>query len=243
MQGQPSPLILITRPESAAIPLKRKLEARGYTTIVEPLLTIEQLRPLSALPERVQALALTSAHAVPALSDEAKRLPIFTVGKATAEAARRAGCSEVIAGDGDGVALAALIGEQQCAEDGVILHVSGEIVRDGLEQGLKGQGFEVRREVVYRAMARSEFSDELHRAWRGRKVAAVLLFSPRTAEILIHLLNDAGLSRYVDRTAAICVSEASATPCRTLDWRTIVLAAQPKQDALIRALEGSIRIC
>ncbi|MEM9625336.1 MAG: uroporphyrinogen-III synthase [Pseudomonadota bacterium] len=243
MQGEPSPLVLITRPESAALPLKRKLEARGYATIVEPLLTIEHLRRLPPLSKWVQALALTSVNAVPALSDEAKRLPIFTVGKATAEAARQAGCSEVIAGDGDGGALAGLISEHCDVKDGAILHVSGEIVRDGLDQGLKEQGFEVRREMVYRALASGGFSNELSKVWRGREVAAVLLFSPRTAEILVRLLNDAQLSRYVDRTVAICVSEATATPCRTLDWRTVVLAAQPNQDALIRALEGSIRIC
>lgn len=236
-------MVLITRPKAAALPLKQALEARGYATIVEPLLTIEQLRPMSALPKQVQALALTSAHAVPGLSEDAKRLPIFTVGEATAKAARAAGCLQVIAGDGDASALAVLIGKRCAPKDGAILHVSGEIVRDELQQGLSDLGFDVHRDVVYRASASNGFSKNLLDAWRSREVTAVLLFSPRTAGILARLLIDKGLSRYVDRTTAICVSEATATPCRTLDWKAIVLAAQPNRDALIRALEGSIRIC
>ena len=236
-------MVLITRPEAAARSLKQELEAKGYATIVEPLLTIEPLRSISALPRHVQALALTSAHAVPALSEEAKKLPIFTVGEATAGAARAAGCSQVIAGDGDAADLAAVIVQRCRPKDGAVLHISGEIVRENLQKTLTGQGFEVHREVVYRAVARPRFSDNLLRAWQECEVSAVLLFSPRTAEILVHLLIDAGLSHSVDRTTAICVSDATATPCRTLDWRAIVLAAQPNRDALLRALEGSIRIC
>ncbi len=243
MKGRSSPTVLITRPKAAALPLKQTLEAKGYATIVEPLLVIEQLGPMQALPDRVQALALTSAHAVPALCQEAKRLPIFTVGKATAEAARAAGCHQVIPGDGDARALAALIGERCRPKDGAVLHVSGEIVREDLRHGLIEQGFDVHREVVYRALASDSFSEELLRALRGYEVAAILLFSPRTADILVRLLIDSGLSRYVDRTTALCVSEATATPCRTLDWRAIVLAARPHQEALLKALEGSIRIC
>lgn len=243
MNGRSAPTVLITRPKAAALPLKQMLEAKGYATIVEPLLVIEQLGSMQALPERVQALALTSAHAVPGLSEDAKRLPVFTVGKATAEAARAAGCGQVISGDGDASALAALIARRCRPDDGVILHVSGDVVREELRQELGEQGFDVHQDVVYRALASESFSGDLQRALRGHDVAAVLLFSPRTADILVRLLIETGLSRYVDRTTAICVSGATATPCRTLDWRAIVLAARPNQQALLKALEGSIRIC
>lgn len=241
--GKPSLYVLITRPEDKALPLGRELEARGYTPLVEPLLTIEHKGPMKALSDDVQALALTSAHAVPALGEKAKRLRIYTVGEATAAAARAAGCSQVIAGDGDAAALAALIGANCRSEDGAILHVSGEIVREDLQVILSGQGFEIRREVVYRALPSTEFSQNLCEAWRRREIAAVLLFSPRTAEILVRLLVDHELTSYVDTTLAICVSDATATPCRALVWREICLAARPNREALLKALEGSIGIC
>lgn len=243
LAARPSPLVLITRPEEKALPLKHELEAKGYATLVEPLLTIETLGPMKAPTGDVQALALTSANAVSALSEDAKQLTVFTVGKATAEAARAAGCSRVISSDGDAMDLAGLIGAHCRPEDGAVLHAAGEIIREDLRRILTDQGFEVRHAIVYRALASTGFSDKVLHAWRRREIGAVLLFSPRTADILVRLLIDHDLAHHVDRTTAICVSEATATPCRTLGWKTISLAARPNREALIRALEGSIRIC
>lgn len=235
--------VLITRPEDKARQLEQELQSRGYATIVEPLLVIERLGTMSALPGDIQALALTSAEAAPALSDAAKRLPVFTVGEATAAAARKAGCSQVIEGNADAAALAVLIGTHCRPENGAILHLAGEVVREDLKRILEEQGFEFRQNVVYRALSRTKFSPTLRAAWQRREIAAVLLFSPRTAETLVRLLIEDGLTDHVDTATAICVSEAAATPCRALVWRDICLAVQPNRAAMLKALEGSIGIC
>lgn len=238
-----APTILITRPQEKALALRQELEAKGFGTMVEPLLTIEPLGPIGPLSPDVQAIVLTSAHAVPALTDEAKRLPVFAVGRATSQAAREAGCKQVTAGDSDGAALAALIAERCAPGGGAILHVAGEVVREELQQILQSKGFDFSREVVYRARAQTALSDDLVQAWQRGNIAAVLLFSPRTAEILVRLLIEQRLTSHVDRTVAICVSEGAATPCRELVWEEICLAPQPSREAMIRTLEGSIRIC
>ena len=237
------PVVLITRPEESAGGLKGALEAKGYATMVEPMLTIEPLGQMSSLLEDVQALIITSRNAVPALNAEARQRRIFAVGRATAEAARSAGCRFVISGDGDGAELADLIGRQCQPDDGALLHLSGDVVREDMQLSLVHKGFDVRREVVYRALPRAAFSDVLVGAWHNREIAAVLLFSPKTAENLVRLVIEHGLAAHVDRTTAICVSEATAKPCRVLDWRNLHLAARPNQAELIRALEGSIGIC
>jgi uroporphyrinogen-III synthase len=243
MADRASPLVLITRPLEASGPLKRDLETRGYATLVEPMLTIELLGPMPPVPDGVQAILLTSANAVPALCDEVKDRRVFAVGETTAEAARASGCRDVLVGGGDGKALASLVREACRPEDGALLHIGGEVVREDLHHSLEAEGFYIHRAVVYRAMPAIRFSENLLAAWRSRNIAGVLLFSPRTAEILVRLLIEHGLPRHVDRTAAICVSEATATPCRELDWREICLAPRPNRDALIRSLEGSITLC
>ena len=235
--------VLITRPEAAARSLQQALEPLGYQTLIEPMLTIEQTGRISAVPNDVQALILTSAHAVAALGGEANGLLIFAVGHATAEAARRAGFANLLVGDGDGAALADLIKERCDPKNGRLLHLSGEVVRDDLHRALAEAGFDVQRDVVYRALASQRLSNATVDAWRQRQIDAVLLFSPRTAGILVRLLHDHALIDHVDRTIAICLSEQTATPCRAIDWKDVCVAAQPNQKALIRALEGSIRIC
>lgn len=226
------------------LPLQVELEALGYATMIEPLLTIEQVG-LKTLPvlDGVQALVLTSAHAIPALSVHAKTLPIYAVGAATAEAARSAGCQDVMTSDGNALDLSRLIIEECRPEHGTILHLTGDVVREGLKEALNQRGFHYLRQATYRAIPRTRFSDDLIAAWRRRAISAVLLFSPRTAEILVRLLIHHGLERHVDRAAAICLSDQTATPCKALAWRTICPAARPNRQALLKALEGSTAIC
>lgn len=235
--------VLITRPRNDALALQADLEALGYSTIVEPLLTIERIdQPLPPVDE-VQAIALTSAHAASALDAKVENIPIYTVGEATAEAARSAGCKTVRSADGNALDLADLIMKDCLPDAGVILHPAGEVVRAGLAETLIAQGFDYRRHQSYRAIPCPRLSDELIASWSRHEIDAVLLFSPRTSVIMVRLLKKHGLESHVDSTAAICLSEETATPCRALTWRTICPAAQPNQQALIRALEGSCTIC
>lgn len=237
------PTVLVTRPTEAAEPLRQALSAKGYGVLIEPLLVIQPIGRVETVSEGVQAIALTSANAVPALGAAARRLPIYTVGTATARAAEAAGCDRILSSDDDARALAGLIAKNCRPECGAILHLSGEVVRDELRRDLAAAGFALRRQIVYRAEASRRLSEATESAWRRRAIGAVLLYSPRTAGILVRLLIDYDLAPQVDSAMAICLSENTAAPCRDLAWKEIRVATHPNQAALIRALEGSIGIC
>jgi uroporphyrinogen-III synthase len=191
----------------------------------------------------VQALVMTSANAAPALSAPAGQLPLFAVGDATARAARRAGWSAVISADGWGPDLARVIARHCRPEGGAILHLSGEHVRPGLAEDLAAAGFDLRRQVVYRATAARALSSAAVEALARGRVDAVLLFSPRTARTLVELVARHGLRDRLAATAAICLSAAVAEPCRELAWRAIRVAARPDLGALLEALEAARRRC
>ena len=191
----------------------------------------------------VQALVMTSANAAPALSAPAKQLRMFAVGAATAGAAKRAGCSTVISAAGSGADLGRLIAQHCRPERGAILHLSGEHVRRGLDEELAAARFELRRQVVYRAVAARALSPATIERLTRRQVEAVLLFSPRTAQTFVELIARHGLRDHVMAAAAICLSAAVAQPCRELVWRAIHLAARPELSALLEALEAARRRC
>jgi uroporphyrinogen-III synthase len=191
----------------------------------------------------VQALVLTSANAVPALSAPAPQLPLFAVGEATAEAARRAGCAAVIAAAGGAADLARLIAQRCRPQGGALLHLSGEDVRPGLAEELAAAGFALRRQVVYRARAARALSPATVEAIGRRQIEAVLLFSPRTARTFVELIARHGLQADIAGAAAICLSAAVAQPCRELVWRAIYQAARPATGALLEALEAARRRC
>lgn len=235
--------MLLTRPEADSNTLKAEIEALGYDVMVEPLLSIEPIDQPELRLGGVQLLVLTSAHAVSALTDQAKTYPICAVGEATAAAARAAGCRNVQVAQGNVQNLSRLIVENCRSQDGSILHLSGEVIREGLAETLDQHGFDYRRHLAYRALAKKGFSDDVIDAWQRRLITAVLLFSPRTSEVLVHLLRLHRLESYVDSAVVICVSEEAATPCRDFAWRAIVPATRPNKQALLKALVGSITIC
>lgn len=233
--------MLITRPKADAEALARTLEALGHDVAMEPLLTIERLAVEPALDD-VQAIALTSANAVPALNEACMALPLFAVGDATAAAARRAGHARVEQSDGDAASLARLIAATCAPTQGAILHLAGTEVRAGLAEGLTEAGFAVVRQAVYRAAAAERLSLAARAALRAG-VDAVLLSSPRTARIFAGLIAVHGLEDCLAETEAFCLSAAVATACRDLAWRGVQVAARPDQTALVELLEAADRRC
>ena len=231
--------VLITRPRERAVELARELERRGDTALIEPLLTIEPIG--DAVPELhgVQAIVMTSAHAVPALSPGAKALPIFAVGDATAAAARAAGCEIVISAGGAAADLASLITARCRPSGGALLHLSGAQVSEGLAEPLAEAGFALSRQVVYRAVAADALTPATVEALAARQLDAVLLFSPRTARIFVELIGRHGLRGSITRIAAICLSAAVAQPCREIVWGAVHVAARPELGALLEALEAA----
>jgi uroporphyrinogen-III synthase len=238
--GKTALRVLITRPVDQARALARMLEALGHEVLIEPLLTIE---PLDAVPDldRVQAIAVTSANAAPALGP-ARHLPVFAVGDASAAAARRAGCARVEAAGGDGPSLARLIVTACRPADGAILHLCGTEVRPGLAEPLAQAGFRFVRHPVYRARVAEAISARSRAALR-QGVDGVMLFSPRTAGTFAVLAMQHGLDRHLGDTEAWCLSAAIADACRGLSWRRVRIAARPDQAALVELLEAAGRRC
>ena len=220
-----------------------ELEARGHTVLIEPLLTIEPIADVGLSLDGVQGVVLTSANAVPALAAAARRRPIFAVGAATAAAARQAGCRDVTEAEGDAASLARLLAERCRPGDGVFLHLSGAEIRGGLAERLADAGFELRRRVVYRAVASEGLSPAVEDALSARAIDAVLLFSPRSAKILIQLLTKSGLATYMENTVAICLSRAVAEPCHMLRWQSVRIADRPEWHALLERLDAAEGRC
>jgi uroporphyrinogen-III synthase len=208
--------------------------------VIEPLLSIEPL-PVALDLAGVQAIAVTSANAAPALG-AASHLPVFAVGPASAAAARAAGCIRVVSAGGDAASLARLIVASCRPEGGAILHPGGTEVRQGLAEALSEEGFRVLRQAVYRARPAQELSAATCAALR-EGIDAVLLFSPRTALIFCDLVARHGLERCLGATDACCLSAAVAQSCRRLAWRCVRIAARPDQDALVELLEAADRRC
>ncbi|WP_417740722.1 uroporphyrinogen-III synthase [Salipiger sp.] len=177
----PEPILLLTRPEAASRQFLTAVEAdggRGFRSIISPLIGIEVTGPLPDL-QGVGGVIFTSANGVRAY--EALGGPVlplcYTVGDATAEAARNAGFAPKIAA-GDAASLVALILAE--APEVPLVHLRGTHARGAVAERLRAGGLSASEAVIYDQPAQ-ELSAAAKAALQGDAPVIVPLFSPRSA--------------------------------------------------------------
>ncbi len=234
--------VLITRPTDDAAPLVAALKARGVEAMVEPLMTIRSTEePLPEL-EGVQGVLFTSANGVRGFTARTDRrdLKVYAVGEATAEAARREGFPDVEVAGGDSNALAKLVIEKEKPDSGKLVHVAGTHVAGNLSEQLSKAGFTVERAVLYDALSAHRFSMGTVESLRRSEFEAVMLFSPRTAEIFMTLVDESGTEQGLSAMAAVCLSKAVADRLPSERFRAVVVATKPDQSAMLDALDRAM---
>ncbi len=228
--------VLVTRPVEEARDTAAKLERMGHAPVIAPLFEVRYLKTADISLDGVQAVLVTSANGIRALAlhMSARDLPVFAVGRRSAEVARALGFHHVESADGDAGDLAALIARKLSARSGALLHVGGIHVADHFG-ALETAGFVVRRVSLYEARALKTPS-LLIDSLRGNALDAALFFSPRAARIFAERVRAAGLDAHCRRLLAACISAAAADEILALNFHEIRVAARPDQEFLLGLL-------
>jgi uroporphyrinogen-III synthase len=232
--------LIVTRPEVDSAKLIKALYSRGHEAIVSPVISISDRKGVTLPRGDFQGVALSSANAARALTkqDEIEwlfRLPAFTVGAQSSEAARAAGFKLVKSGGGDVIHLAREIVANLDPKGGPILYLSGAETAGDLKGTLERAGFSVMRVILYGAVPATALSDEVREAIVNGKADGVLLYSPRSARIWNELVEAAGLKSCVVRLRHYCLS-ANVAAALGSDYVTAV-ASQPREEALLSLLD------
>jgi len=209
---------LVTRPQPDCKRTADKLRAAGHTADEAPLLETR-----TALPERfdlsdVKALAVSSRRTISVLTGHPqfsgfRKLPVFTVGKASAAACEAAGFKDVSAADGDVEALAKLMLETRSRlKPGTVLYPAAEDRAGDLEGLLAAGGVSCRTLVVYRMEHARELPAGVVRALAGSAYDGVLVYSKRTAEALLELLKAHDLLGVCSGVPVYAISQQVAGP-------------------------------
>ena len=230
--------VLLTRPPKDSAQLANKLSEHHISSLIEPLLDI--IYPEAPTPDLngVQGILVTSANGIRAFAKRSERRDpsIWAVGPASAEEARQLGFTSVYHGSGDVAALADLVHEHCNPHDGALLHVAGTRLAGDLAGSLSEAGYDYRRVVLYEARAATALSTAAQLELRNGLVTGVAMFSPRTAETFVRLLESADLGHATKHLTAFCLSAAVAEKVSTLDWAAVVVADTPHEESLISAV-------
>jgi uroporphyrinogen-III synthase len=231
--------LLVTRPEPDATQTVQTLRTRGHDVLVAPLLQTQTIDVEFSGP--YGAVLMTSANAARALATHPRagalmRLPAFTAGLRSADAARAAGFGTVTSADGALDDLVRLVAPRFAGSSQRLLYLAGEDRAGDLAGDLGRQGITVETAVIYRAVAAESLPVELTQALSNGGLDAVLHYSPRSVTVLLELGRSAGVLNALLNLAHYCLSDEVAVPLRNAGAGRISVAARPDEAALIELL-------
>jgi uroporphyrinogen-III synthase len=224
--------LLVTRPEPDNARTAAALRAKGHEVVLAPLLHIEAVADADLGAPPWTAILLTSANGARAVADHPRQaeliaLPVLTVGRSSADAARAAGFVDVTLADGDADDLARLATQRFSGAPQPLLYLAGED-RSG---ELAVPGLAVRTVVVYRAAKAEQFPPLVRTALEQGDIEGVLHFSQRSVESYLDCSRDLGGPALKPRH--YCLSARAAEPLRLAGATQIHVAPQPDEASLL----------
>jgi uroporphyrinogen-III synthase len=231
--------LVLTRPQDDSERSAAALRARGHEVLIAPLMRIEMIT--ADLRPPWGAVIVTSANAAAAVAthparDALIKLPVYAVGKRSADAARSAGFSNVASAGGDLRDLVRIISERGPDNQAPLLYLAGEDRAGDLIGDLAVHGIAAELAVVYRAVT-APFPPELIAALKAKTVDGVLHFSKRSADNYLDGAKKAGIAMQALGVRHFCLSAPIAMPLVEAGADNVIVAKRSDEAALLALAE------
>ncbi|MBX2833689.1 MAG: uroporphyrinogen-III synthase [Micavibrio sp.] len=227
--------ILITRPYPEAETLARDLREEGIESIISPVLAYQNLDQPYQKSDDFKGIVFTSAAGVRAFAQNADfiHLKCFCVGASTAEAAHMVGYTDIVEGDKGAGRLAGMIEESALDSCASLLYVHGADLAHDLVREFKGSKNKLIGLPVYKAIAASALSMQAVEVIKANEVRGVLLYSKRSADIFMRLIEDHALSDCLDSMKVLCISQSVVECVRIGNWKDILVSDVPSRTSMV----------
>ncbi len=233
--------LVLTRPQDDSKRSAAALRARGHDVLVAPLMRVETLEP--ELRPHWGAIVITSANAATSIAShpvhaQLVKLPVYAVGKRSADAARQAGFPDVTTAGGDLRDLLRIVSSHRPDTKAPLLYLAGEDRSGDLIGDLAVRGIAAELAVVYRAVT-APFPPALIAALKAGDVDGVLHFSKRSADNYVHGATRAGVAPQAFGIRHFCLSAQIAAPLKAAGATDVAIARQPDEAALLALVEAA----
>ena len=231
--------IIVTRAEPGASETGARLRVMGLTPVLAPMLTLvpREHEPLPNL-ENISGLVFTSANGVRVFAgrSQARELPAWCVGPATAAAARTEGFSQVHESTGNALDLARYISANTQIDDRPLLHIANRAAAGTLKSELEAAGFRVIFAPLYEMRPAKALPSAVDQMLAGNQTAILLIHSQKGASAFAALMPPRSGSSLL----VIAISDLACEPLKVLPLRSIHIAEAPNEDGLFSALHAGI---
>lgn len=224
--------IWLTRPQRDSERMEVALAEHGIDSVIAPVMEIASLDvKLDGAPP--DALILTSRRAAKALDAAPtawRTLPVYCVGNATAQAAKRYHFNHTMSGEGSALDLLPLIAERQGNGDR-LLHLSGDAVKIDLTPLLASRGITLERLVVYESHRVAALPPAFTHALHVGALKGVVFYSPRSVRFAAELAGDT-----LAKLDAYCLSMDIAAAAAKAGCRRAHACPIPTHQAMMELL-------
>ena len=162
------------------------------------------------------------------------KLPLYAVGKRSADAARAVGFTNVTSAGGDVRDLVRVITTRRADAAAPLLYLAGEDRAADLVAELVACGIAAEMAIVYRAIS-APFPPALSAALKAGEVDAVLHFSRRSAENYLSGAARAGVAERALSVQHLCLSAPIAEPFVQAGAGNVAIAKRPDEIGFARA--------
>jgi uroporphyrinogen-III synthase len=233
--------LLVTRPEADGERTAAALRAGGHDATVAALLRVEAVVDADLGAGPYAGAIVTSANAARAIAFHARRaeltqLPLYAVGRRTAEAARAVGFGDVVSADGDARDLVRLVAARCARLPLPLVYLAGADRAVDLTAALAVERVPVRTAEVYRTVAASAFPAEVEQELAAGTLDGVLHFSRRSAEAYLQCADAAGLRDAALVPMHYCLSPRVVEPLTAAGAFRLRVAWRPDEAALLALL-------
>ena len=209
--------------------------------VVSPLLRVETVPDADLGAGPWAGLIVTSRNAIRALAGHPRAhelfgLPVFAVGRRTAQDAREAGFADTFSAEGDARALVRLVLARHRAGGGPLLYLAGADRTGDVADALTEAGLAVETVVIYRAVMVKELPMAVRAALEAGELDGVLHFSRRSADAYLGCARTAGMLDSALAPSQYCLSPQVAEPLAAAGAEKVVIAPRPEEAALLDLL-------
>ncbi|MDO8877249.1 MAG: uroporphyrinogen-III synthase [Pseudolabrys sp.] len=233
--------LVLTRPQDDSERSALALRARGHEVLIAPLMRVEMIA--ADLRPHWGAVIVTSANAAAAIAthkvrDALIKLPVYAVGKRSADAARAVGFTDVTSAGGDLRDLLRIISARRPDSKAPLLYLAGEDRAGDLIGDLAVHGIAAELAVVYRAVT-APFPDDLIAALKAGAVDGVLHFSRRSADNFVDGAKKAGIEALGLAVRHFCLSAQIGEPLIAAGAAKVIVAKRPDEAALMALADAA----
>tara|TARA_B100000579_G_scaffold396979_1_gene376198 strand:- start:590 stop:1297 length:708 start_codon:yes stop_codon:yes gene_type:complete len=231
--------IVITRPKEDSIKLIKKLNNLGHLVTHLPLIKIQKLKTEKINLQDYKAVIFTSSNAIRFMNVEKleKKIKCFCVGGSTEIAAKEVGFINTYSSEGTVDSLIELIIRTIDPKIGKLLYLSSEFVSKDLDKDLIKVGYSVDRISNYTSIPLQQIEDATLNLLKKNPPDVLFIYSSKSAENLINLINKYSLLNVVTHSNLMCISEKVLLKLNGIKWKNVSIFNPGEEDFILNKIK------